>query len=411
MAEQLSCVKNHTAVIYERGGGRIKGPLFNLSKVKYERGRDVITEASIRIEGDACESQLDFLQTIDPHRHELVLFRGKDRAWEGPLHRANIEERYAEIVAKDVLAYAAAQPLTQTYDNRNENATEVSTRIGNILQYELTHGRTQFYSSTAEGAAEAVAEWTAAGGVATPVAGGWSVQIPAFEDDALWPAINVVDHIVVHHWPNEARTATYTVPYEMTVHQHLAYLARYSGIDYTVIGRAIHIWDVSRSLGRLREWTEADYTTSPKLTKYGADHAQAAYSVGQDGAYGSALNLRNMLYYGPWTSLYTLYNEEGTYAPSQAELDSQAARNLAGRSPVPLEVRIPDNSTIILSDTLRLNDLVPGMQVPLRAAFGRQNVVQMQKIDHVTITEDDKGERIQVTLTPATRSDSDVEEP
>jgi len=146
------------------------------------------------------------------------------------------------------------------------------------------------------------------------------------------------------------------------------------------------------------------------VTEYGADHTQAAYSVGQDGSYGSALNPSNLDFYGPWTTMYTPYNETEDDAPSQAELDSQAQRNLAGRTPVPIEVRIPDNSSLLLSKTLTIDMLVPGVQVPLLATLNARPISQMQKLDHLTVTETAAdGERIAVMLTPATRPDSDVE--
>src|SRR6185312_12206454 len=165
------------------------------------------------------------------------------------------------------------------------------------------------------------------------------------------------------------------------------------------------------NLGVTQTLTEANFTTDVIVSEYGADHTQAAYVVAQEGAYGQALNLENLDYYGPWTTMYTVYNDEGTEQPTQSELNSQAQRNVSGRSPAPLEVRVPDNSGLILSDTLTINELVAGVQVPLRATLGPRKITQRQKLDHLQVTEDENGETIQVTLTPATRPDGDDEEP
>jgi len=407
MAESDACVTKHSAYIFDRGGKRRVDEILDLSEVKWERARDNISEASIKLVGDACDTQADLLASLRTHRHELVIFRGRARVWEGPLHRISYNAGSTEIFAKDVLAYAAAQPMTQEWDNSYPNSGTVSGRIGNILSYELTHGRTMFYSESQEGAAAAVAEWVAAGGVATPTAGGWMVDVPAFESTAMGPAINVVPHMVIHPFPNEARTSAHTLPYEMSVFEHLTGLARQSGIDYTVVGRAIHPWDVSRYSGRLPTITDADFHANVIVTEYGSDHAQAAYVVGQEGAYGSALNLKKLAYYGPWSAMYTAYSEEGAEAPEQSELDSQAQRNVAGRTPAPMEVRIPDNSSFILRDDIGINQLVPGVQVYLRATMNQRKLAQMQKIDHVVVTENAAGETVQLTLTPATRRDSD----
>lgn len=408
-----NCVQRHTAFIYDRGGKRMIDQVRDISMVSWGRTRDNVSDAMIRIEDDSCRRNARVIREARTHRHELVIFRGENRVWEGPLHRIASEDgSYAELHAKDVLNYAFYQPLTQRWSNAWENGvdhtTEVTTRIGDILEYELSHGRTMFYPSDAPDAAAAVADWTANGGVATPVTGGWNVVIPAFEDDTIWPAINVLPSLDVRHFPNEARTAAVTEPFEMSAGLHLQNLARFSGIDFTTVGRRVLIWDVSRGLGVLPTLTTADFTARVIVTEYGADHTQAAYVIGSDGTYGQALNLQNLAYYGPWTTLFTSYNEEGTNAPTAAELNSQARRNLSGRSPAPIEVRVPDNSSIILNQSLGINDLIPGVQVPLRAAINARQLTQLQKIDMVRVVETPDGEDIKITLTPATRADSDV---
>lgn len=378
------CVPGHTVQMYDRGGRRALGPALDLSSVRWSRQRDAISDAKITITGDACSRQYEFLSSLRTHRHEMAVFRGQDRVWEGPIHRIGDFSTRFEIVAHDVLQYLDAQPLTQEWSNAHPNSAPVTTRIGNIIQYEMTHGRTQ----------KDVNDVT--------------VNVPAWE--LLDPPANVVPHLQIHHFPNEAGTSAVTEPFEMTVFQHLASLARQSGIDFTTIGRAIHIWDVSRSLGRTSPMSDSNFLEYVILTEYGADHTQAAYVVGSDGAYGSAITRENLDYYGPWTKIFTTYNEEGTEAPTVSELNSQARRNLAGRTPVPVEVRIPDNSTILLTDAFTIHDLVPGTQVPLRALLNARKMDQLQKIDSVTVVEDENGESIRVTLTPATKPDSDEEE-
>jgi hypothetical protein len=315
-----------------------------------------------------------------------VIFRGRDRVWEGPVWRVGWHATYVEINAHDVMAYVFGTPLSIAWDNRyrDDNTDpdnpipitrpiEVTTRIGNILSYELTN---------------------------------WESQSP--------PA-NVKPHVVIHNNPNEARTSAYTMPFEMTVGEHMESLGRTAGIDWTVVGRSIHVWDVSRSLGKTRMLTEADFFSSVIVTAYGADLAAEVFVVGRDGKYGHAsvpdTPETPVGYYGPWTMILTAYNEEGTNDPTQAELDSQAARNINGRVPVPVEVRVPDNSGIRLNDTLTINDLVPGVQVPLLATLNARRLSQLQKIDKVTVTETPKGETVQVTLSPATKPDPDPTNP
>lgn len=379
------CVERHTATIFDRGGMKRVGPLLDISSIRWGRNRDAMSQARVVIEGDACDEQAEFIASIRSHRHELVIYRGTDRVWEGPIHRIASYPSHTEIVAYDVIDYLMHAPMTQEYDNRGVLTGPVSTRIEDIIGYELVHDRTQ-----------------------VPV--GDTVPVTVLGWENLDPPINVLPFLDVHHWPNEAESTSHTLPYEMTVGEHLDNLAAQSGIDYTTVGRAIHIWDVSRSLGRIEQWSEANFFAEVIVTEYGSDHSQSEYVIGQDGVYGSALNIANLDYYGPWTSITTAFNEEGTDSPTEAELHSQATRNLAGRSPVPIEVRIPDNSGLVLSDTLTINSLVPGVQVPLRARLNARPLSQMQKIDHVRVNETSQGETIQITLTPTTRADSDDEE-
>jgi len=83
-------------------------------------------------------------------------------------------------------------------------------------------------------------------------------------------------------------------------------------------------------------------------------------------------------------------------------LRSQALRNLEGRYPVPVVVRIPDNSQLNPSADVGINQLVPGTWVPLRSNVTCRQMTQWQKLDRVTVTATpDGGEQITVTLIPA----------
>jgi hypothetical protein len=386
MAEVAGCVQGHKAFIFDRGGTRrAGGEVIDLSKVQWERARDAVSTAMIRLEGDACRGQSSLIDGIRSHRHELVIFRGRDRVWEGPIQRVASHENFAEIHAKDVLTYLGAQPLTRVWDNTSngDGVTEMTTRFRDIIEFELANGRI----------------------MQDPL--GNDVAIPAWE--ALDPPVNLLPYLDVRNFPNEARTAAKTLAYQMSVLTHLQSAARTSGIDFTAFGRKILIWDVSRNLGVLPTMTSANFFNKVIVTEYGADHTQAAYVIGQEGVFGSALNLDNLDYYGPWTTMFTAYNEEGTNAPGVGELNSQAQRNLTGRSPAPIEVRIPDNSGIILSDTLSIQQLIPGVQIPLRATLNSRKLAQVQKIDHVKVIEDASKETIQITLTPATKPDVEEE--
>lgn len=358
-----SCTELHSAVIYDRGGRKSLIPLLQPQIVRWGRQRDDTSEATVVIAGERCRESADDLAKIEPHRHELVIFRGQERVWEGPVNRVTWKSDKVEIYAHDVTDYLFGTPMSHDYDNRGSKATEVSTRIEGIINAEMV-------------------VW-----------------------ETLDPPVNVLPYLSVHHFPYEARTAMHTIPFETTVGQHLDDLARDRGIDYAAVGRAIHVWDTSRSLTTLRTLTENDFYGDVIVTAYGSDHTEVAYVVAEDGRYGVAGEASG--YYGPWTKIFTVYNEEGTEGPTQPELDSQAARNIAGRTPVPVQVRVPDNSSIRLSYNLGINDLIPGAQMPLTATLNARRMTQLQKLDILRVEETSAGETVQVTLSPANSPDPD----
>ena len=377
------CISEHTAFIYDRGGRTRVGQLVDVSEIHWERDRDAISEASLVVQGAACRAQKDLISKIIEKRHELVIFRGKDRVWEGPISLVGDEADKLTLSAKDVCWYLFSTPLSKVWDNSTAGSgvTQTTSRLEQIITYELSTSR-----------------------VGRRLGGG-TITVPGWE--TLSPPANILPFLQVHHFPNEVKTATKTLAFQMTVGEHLAGLARTGGLDYTAVGRAIHLWDTSRNLGRTRTLTEKDFFGPIIVTSYGSDHTQIAAVVGHDGAYGEAVNPEHLDLYGPWTKVFTPYNEEGTQAPTQGELNGQAARNTSGRSPVPVEVRVPDNSTIRLSHDLTINDLIPGVQMPLLATLNARARNQLQKLDRVSVKETAQGETIQVTLTPATKPDSD----
>lgn len=362
------CAEKHTAYIFDRGGMTRVAQIVDVSSVVWSRDRDGISEATVTVQGSACSAQASMLSQIEPKRHELVLFRGADRVWEGPVWRVGWHSDRVEINAHDIFQYLLGTPLTQTYSNAYPNVGTVTSRIEDILDVELV-------------------PW-----------------------ETLDPPANIYPYLEIHHFPNEAETTAVTLPYEMTVGEHIQHLAHYGGVDFACVGRSLHVWDVNRHLGRTRLLTEADFLGSEVIiTAYGSEHTQNTYVIGQDGLYGEAHATEYNAYYGPWTTIYTAYGEEGSDGPTQAELNSQAQRNLAARTPVPVEVRVPDNSSIRLNETLTINDLIPGVQIPVLATLNARQMSQMQKLDHLTVSEDASGETVQVTLVPATRDDDEEE--
>lgn len=361
----LEC-QNHTAYVYDRGGTQRLFQITPLTSVEWERLRDDISHAVVTIANPGPDCQQQML-SVHPNRMELVVFRGDDRVWEGPISRMAWHRDHIEIEAKDVMHYAYRTIMHAAYTNAYPNIQTTIQRAINILGGELAR------------------------------------------KEALVPPINVLPFVTAYTTANDSQTSKSTVPYESTVYDDIDAMAWRSGMDYTVLGRRILLFDTHTVFYTTPQVTEADFLSEIIVTQYGMEGATHAAVTSSSGVF--ATTGANDPFYGEWEILDSAYNEDGTTAPTQAALLSQAQRNLDGRNPVPLHVRVPDGSQLNPNGTLSMRDLVPGARIPLRATLLTLNVAQMQKLDRVVVTEDGEvGEKIAVTLYPASQNDVPPEE-
>lgn len=361
----LTC-QTHTAYIYDRGGANRLFQIEPLTSVEWERLRDDISHGTVNIVNPGPDCQQQMLK-VSPNRHELVIFRGKDRVWEGPISRIAWHADRIEIEAKDVMHYAYRTVMHAGYDNSHPNIVTTIQRSINILGGELAR------------------------------------------KEALDPPINVLPFVTAYTTPTDSRTSKKTVPYEATVYDDIDGMAWRAGMDYTVIGRRIMLFDTHTVFYTTRPVTEADFLSEIIVTQYGMEGATSATVTSSTGVHATAGGIDP--FYGEWEILDSAYDEDGTTAPTQGALLSQANRNLDGRNPVPLHVRVPDNSQLNPNGTLTMADLVPGARIPLRATLLTLKVAQMQKLDRVVVNESgEDGEKIAITLFPASLNDEAPEE-
>jgi hypothetical protein len=365
----IDCVSKHTVQVYDRGGVVRMFQINDIAQVRYDRRRDDISEANIRIAARYCYQQEDDLSRLAPERHEIVITRGRERVWEGPITRLTYSATELEIHAQDVMHYPRGTAMVNAYDNAHPNTGFAIDRARLILETEMARK---------EGLEQ--------------------LAFPSL------PGYNILDHVVYHQTPSDARTARSTPAMYRTVWEEIDEMAAKGGIDYTVLGRAIHIWDTSKPLGTTRELTQADFHSDLAASFYGMDLATKAYVTDGEGNYGEAGGIDP--FYGLVENVETAYDEsEGADPPTSAEMASQAARNLVGRNPVPLVLRVPDNSGVNPAGTLSMSDLVPGAFMPIRMKILIRDFNQMQKLDRMAVVEDSKSEKITVVLSPATQPD------
>jgi hypothetical protein len=362
----LSCAQ-HTAYLYDRGGRRKLAALQDLERVKWERRRDDPSTATVYIGTPGMECQ-KALGLAEAGRVELVIFRGKERVWEGPITRISYKGWSVEIEARDVMVYVVRTIMRAEYNNRYPNTALVLDRVKRILTAELAR------------------------------------------KEALDPPINVLPYIeyiyAVPGQAEDAKTTSRTLPYEMTVFEHIDNYAARGGLDYTVVGRRILFFDVHQKIGQTAMVTADDFIGDPVITQYGMELATYVAHTDGKGNWGDAGGTDP--YYGEWEVLHQAYDEDGQDPakpqdpPSVAELEDQARRTHLQGSKPPLVVRIPDNTRLNPNGVLTISDLVPGVWIPLSASLPGRTVSQMQKLDSMTVEETaENGEEIKVTLSPA----------
>ena len=385
-----NCVQGHRVQIYDRGGKNRWRPLVDLAEVKWGRTRDGFTDASVTIAGRSCNAQAATLVGIQPRRHEIVVWRGSQRVYEGPVLQVATYRDRAVIMARDVGEYANGTALTQDYPWETGEPVPglqsalMTERIREIFGYELTEAYDMIVGT----------------GLAAH-----TVTVPRWE--GIDPPANVLAHLDIRR-SETLLTRSETFAFEMTLGEHLANLAE-GGLDFTTVGRSIVMWDSATSLGRTRTITEADFDGDTEIILAGTDHYSISHvsaqrdDTGEDAdpadpapSVGNAGGEND--YYGVWTNIVSLASEDGADDPTQDALNSQAQRDQVGRTPVPVEIRVPQGATLRTNATLSINDLVPGVTMPVRATLNLRTIQQDQRLDAMTVTETAAGESIQVNL-------------
>ena len=395
------CISLHRVMIHDRGGVRKIDQLLDVAEVEYTRERDEVTGARIVVAGRSCRGQRSFLQQIAAMRHELVIFRGAERVWEGPILEVRWFRDRVELIAHDVIEYVDWTPLSKDWPNEDGGGQRYMTeRIRDILEYELTEPYVADVGSAGVVDLVTIPRWENFG------SGAWPLEV--------WgPPVGVLPYLDVRAstGPQGILTRSSTVAFEMMVGEHLRNLAE-GGLDFTAVGRRIIIWDSAMSIGRTRQLTDADFYGELQVIASGTEHGAIAHISAQrddeasvEDPGGESANVGNAgapdPFYGVWTRLVSLASEEGNDTPTQMELNSQARRQLVGRNPVPTEIVIPQGGGLRLSHDLRINELVPGVIMPVRATLNLRPVAQDQRLDKVTVKEVPGTETVQVSLSPA----------
>lgn len=368
----------HRVFAYRRGGFERVGEVRGLTYLDWGRVRDDISTSRVVIEDwdIDCGNLLARLQTW---AYELVIFRdngySNERVWEGPITLLTYEQDRVVIQAKDVMNYPYRRIIKQRMSDTAVGAT-VTSRAAQVVQ-----------------------------------------NVMAPDDPNVLAYLQVITH------EDDAMQYRSTPAYSRTAFEEIDDMAANAGLDYTAVGRAILLWSTKHRIGTLPEFRDENLGAAPIVSEYGMSTANL-YSVSDgNGVHGEADRLDvsgNDPIYGliemlssTWASDST--EDSGTYTQEGLEtvrrsFSEFAERSIADRYPPPIVVRIPDNTTLNPNTVLSIQQLVPGVVIPLRSSGTLRSVTGNQKLDSVKVVEQGGRETISITLSPFNRDDAVVGE-
>lgn len=368
---------NNRVFIFRRGGLIRVAELTGITSVEWNRTRDDISTAEVVVSG--WDQDCGFLLSqLEPWAYEIVIIRdngySRDRVWEGPITLLTYQQDKVTIDAKDVMAYAYRRLIRQQMDD-SRNGDSVISRGTRILQN-------------------------------------------AFAPDD--PNILAYLTLIIHEDdPMQYRS---TPAYARTAFEEIDDMAANSGLDYGAYGRAILLWGTKRRIGTLPEFKNENFGSPPIVSVYGMSTANVYVVSDGNGIYGQATRLDEFgkdetyglveMLSSSWAS--DSEPEEGTY--TQAGLDKvrasfaeSAERSIASRYPPPVVVRVPDNTTLNPDTVVSIQQLLPGVVIPLRSTGTLRTVVANQKLDAVKVVQNrGASEVISITMSPFSRDDAET---
>lgn len=378
-------VGNNRAFLYERGGKVPLGEITPMSSISWGRVRDDISTTLITTNGFGTDDG-QLLSKVRSWRHEIVVFRDGKRVWEGPVVRVGFGAKNVVIEARDVMAYVLRRILRQGYNDAYRKVGGVQVGLPSVV-----------------------------------IRARQIIMNALIYDDP-----NVLRYLTAIVNDDDARESRIVEAYSRTAWADVDDLAATAGLDYTTVGRRIILVDTHRGVGQIPAMTNGDFSDTPIVTEYGMQAANVFGVTNNSGIYGLADRLKRdsgghiiIPPEGYVEQLALAYGETvgavdsevltpAAKAELEATLRDQADRNVSGRWPPPLVVRVPDNTTLNPELNLGINQLVPGIWIPLNEVGTLRKASQLQKLDSMQVTQaDGKAESITLVMSPAPLSGDD----
>ena len=358
----------HRAFIYERGGQNLITEVEPLSAVRWQRIRDDVSVAEIKVPTHYCCEILGDMRTV---KHELHLFRNDLPVWQGPITRIEYEWDEARIFAADVLWQATRTALDEGYNQSSPNIGDVLTRM----------------------------EWLLRDKTYAPHGDPWKMLTP-----------NHI-HPMFRTDGGDPKTARVVNAWQFYTWEDFDKYAEDYGTDYTVVGRDVYFSDINYAWKIIPPLDENYLGQFPRIVEYGNQAATRGVVTNGHG-YAGVFENPDPTLIAEWGHIDWLITNENDgqldNVPTPEELAvwaTTAGRNIEGRVPPPLSVVIPANTTLLPGSPWDMEDLVPGAWFQANVTRLCRSVSEYQRIHEVVVTEEAPGgESVQFSAVSAPSS-------
>lgn len=329
----------HTAVIIDRDTGHTTVQFDRPIRTEWSRVRDTNSTARVQVPTAGCCEQL---ASVRPWRHELVIYRDGVQVWQGPLTQPVSWSDVATIVADDPWSW-----LDVRYPRED---VEISGDLTSIAQRLIAIGLTH--------------------------------------PDGVPDETGVLDHVQVRPagvWGEREFEA-----YRSSVGASLRSLCG-GGMHATFVGRRL-VLAGQQPLGRLPAvLQDQDFVGGVSVTYDGYAAASRVIVLGADGvtaAYG-----RTDPYYG----LIERVISDSTITDHGSALELARIEAGAGMPP-PAVVSLGDNAILAEGAPVSIEQLVPGVVVPIWTTETCFTADSDMILDRVRVVEDEQGETVAITV-------------
>lgn len=349
----LGCpASDYTAQVVERcraadesGSGVPVATLTEFDNLEWGRVLDDVSKATIRLPASCCGQLAD----VAEWRHELVVYRRGAPMWQGPITFIDPRSDHALLIAWDLWGWLARRVI-------HENLRFQDGFLGRMPPTEI-------------------AKELAADGFRGPL---------GFEDD---PCGSQSTQVFVPNDYDIGRRYRANSQYSLSAIRQLAE----KHIDFTSVGRQLVIVAKGASLGRTALLTDEHFGGPVSTPSNGTGTATRVYFRG-DGVHAEAGGVHDFF------GLLEVIVEDTAVDTKRDAIDT--AMDLVGALRPPLQyVEIPQGSALSPEAPLTIDELVPGVTVPVVVESTCRTVaadMQLSKVD-VTVTPS-AGEAIKVGM-------------